>query len=186
VLQAKGNYLEARNVAEQAVSLGRETLGPLAPRFGTLLTTQAKVLLDLGNTGRALKLYRQALDIFTKSGQANTIDLGTAYENLASAYALQSKPKKALEAVNLALVSWKQDAPQDAFVAALNTKMIGYLELKAYHAAESLVPEMLTAAMPCSGCSDPDRVVLLGNAASLYIAEKQYEKAEPSLRRAFG
>lgn len=86
----------------------------------------------------AKKLCRPAIDIFEKAGESSRMDLGSAYQNLAVAYALRGKPRKALDAVNLALATWKQALPPDHpfIVYALSAKVVAYNKLKAFRQAE--------------------------------------------------
>ena len=184
-LAGEGNYLGAKKVAEQAVSLGKETFGARAPRFGLLLTTLATTLGAQGEQRRALKLYRQAVGIMQKAGEGNRIELGTAYLNLAGAYIAKGNAKKALELVASARATWKQVLPSNnSFtVYALSMEMLGYKKLKAYREAEALIPEMLEAGISKLGPSHPDRVMLLGIAASVYVAQKKYGLAAPLLKQ---
>ncbi len=110
-LRGEGNYFEENNVAEQAVSLARQTLDTLSPRLAILLTGLARALEDREETGHALKLYTQAAFIFAEAEEGNTIELGSAYANLANAYVRLGDPKKTGQAVNLALAIWKEVLP---------------------------------------------------------------------------
>jgi tetratricopeptide (TPR) repeat protein len=184
-LAGEGNYLGAKKVAEQAVSLGKETIGACAPSFGILLTTLAHALEYQGEHKHALKLYQQARGIMQKAGEGNRIELGSAYLNLAGAHLAKGNAKKALELVALALATWKQVLPSNnSFtVYALSMEVLGYEKLKAYREAEALIPEMLEVGVSKLGPSHPERVMLLDIAASVYFAEKKYELAVPLLKQ---
>jgi tetratricopeptide (TPR) repeat protein len=99
---------------------------------------------DRGTESR-LQLCRQAVDIFEKAGAASRIELGSAYQNLAVVYALRGKPRKALDAVNLALATLEQALPPNHpfIVYALSTKVVACNKLKAFRQAEEMIPEML-------------------------------------------
>lgn len=185
-LRAQGNYKEAKAVAERAVVMARETMDPGQPRYAILLTTLAQVLQEMGDLRRAAELCRRSVDIFEAARDANPIDLGSAYENLAAVYAQQRKPKLALAAVNRALATWNQAAPPDYpfVVYALSTKILIYQEMKAYQQAEELIPDVLELGASRFGLDHPIRLLLLNAVAALYVAEKKYEKAEPLLREA--
>ena len=77
-LRAQGNYGAAKQAVEQALSLGKKTLSPLAPHFGILVTTLAQILQETGDLNGAQKLFRQAVDIFEKAGASSRMDLGRA------------------------------------------------------------------------------------------------------------
>jgi tetratricopeptide (TPR) repeat protein len=94
-----------REWLNEALALGKETLSPTAPRFGVLVTTLGQILQETGELNRALQLCQQAVDIFEKAGESQGIELGTAYQNLAVVYALRGKPRKALDAVKMALAT---------------------------------------------------------------------------------
>jgi tetratricopeptide (TPR) repeat protein len=182
-LEAEGNYGEAKSLAEKAVSLGKQTLSPLSPRLGILLTTMGLILQESGQLRPALALCKQALEIFANAGERYKIDLGTAYQNLAVVYADLGQPKRALEAITLALATWNEVLPPDHpfIVYALSTKVVAYTELKMFKSAEPIIPQMLRLGLSRFGPTHPERVILLNNAAALYIAEKKYAEAEPLL-----
>jgi tetratricopeptide (TPR) repeat protein len=70
------------------------------------------------------------------------------------------------------------------FVYALTTEVVAYEKLKCFQQAEEIVPEMLKLGESRLGANHPQRVILLNNAAAVYIAEKKYTQAEPLLREA--
>ena len=107
VLMVQGNYQEAKNAVEHAISIGAETLRPLAPRFGSLITTLAQISQESEDLGRALRLSRQAADIFKRGGDPTTLELGSAYQNLAVVYALRGEKREAMNALDAALSTWK-------------------------------------------------------------------------------
>jgi len=183
-LAGEGDYPGAKKMAERAVSLGKETLSPHAPRFGILLTILAHALEGQGEHRRALKLFQRAAGIMKKAGEGSRIELGSAYANLAGAYLEIGKAKKALELVALALATWKQVLPAgNSFVVyALSIEMLSYEKLKAYRQAEALIPEILGRGVSQLGPSHPNHVVLLNLAASVYVAQKKYERAAPLLK----
>jgi tetratricopeptide (TPR) repeat protein len=180
-LAGEGNYREAKNVAERAVSVGRATLSSQTqtPRFAILLSVLAHSLECEGERGRALKLYREAAGIMKNAGKGNRIELGTAYVNLAGGYLARGNAKKALKLISLAFATWKQVLPvNNTFtVYPLSLEVLSYEKLKSYGKAEALIPEMLEMGASRLGASHPDRVVLLDIAASVYIAEKRYQEA---------
>jgi tetratricopeptide (TPR) repeat protein len=184
-LTGEGNYLEAKRTAEQAVSLGKKTISARSPRLGILLTILAHALEVQGERSRALRLYQQALAIMKKAGEGSRIELGGAYLNLAGAHLVKGKAKKALELVALALATWKPVLPShNSFtVYALSMEMLGYEKIKAYHEAESLIPETLAMAATQLGPNHPDHVMLLNVAASVYVAQRKYQQAEPLLKQ---
>jgi tetratricopeptide (TPR) repeat protein len=185
-LEGEGNYSEAENVAERAVSAGRATLSPQAPSFAILLTLLGHALEAEGKRGRALKLYQDALDIMKNAGEGYRIELGTAYANLAGAYLARGNAKKALELISLAFATWKQVLPSDNTftVYAVSLEVLSYEKLKRYGTAEALIPEMLEMGVSGLGVSHPDRARLLDVAASVYIAEKKYPEAARVLQEA--
>jgi tetratricopeptide (TPR) repeat protein len=183
-LAGEGDYRGAKKMAERAVSLGKETIGARAPSFGVLLTVLAHALEGQGERRRALKLFQQAAGIMKKAGEGSRIELGSAYVNLAGAYLAMGKGKKALDLVALAFATWKPVLPsRNSFtVYALTIEMVGYEKLKAYRQAEALIPEILGAGVAQLGPNHPDHVVLLNLAASVYLAQKKYERAAPLLK----
>lgn len=184
-LDGEGNYFKARKVAQQAVTLGKETISPRAPSVGVLLNTLALTLQTLGQHRQALKLLQEAAGIMEKAGEDNRIELGTAYTNLAGAYLAEGDTKKTLALAALALATWNQVLPPNNShtVYALSMEILGYKKLRAYRAAEVLIPPTVELAQSQLGPNHPDRVMLLEIAASVYIAERKYELAEPLLKQ---
>jgi tetratricopeptide (TPR) repeat protein len=184
-LVGEGNYLGARETADQAVSLGKKTISARAPGFGVLLITLAHTLEVQGERRRPLKLYQRAVGIMEKAGDGSRIELGGAYLDLAGAYLANGKAKKALELVASARAAWKQVLPSNNpfTVYALSVEMLGYKKLKAYREAEALIPETLEVGLSQLGPSHPDRVMLLDIAASVYVAQKKYGLAAPLLKQ---
>lgn len=185
-LRAEGNYSEARRTAEQALSLGKATLGPFAPRVGILETTLGRIFQENGELNRALPLCREAVQIFEKGGEANRTELGSAYQNLAVVYAAQRKPRKALDAIGLALAIWQPALPphHPFIIYALCTRLVAYGDLKAFREAEELIPQAIHLSEHQFGISRSQRVMVLSAAASVYVSEKKYDEAEPFLREA--
>src|SRR5262249_54554288 len=95
-LRAEGNYNEAKCLAEAALKLANETLKSLPAQVGILLTTLGQTLLESGEISRAGEVCRRAIVAFSQTGDQETIELGSAYQNLAVVYAQQGKPKRAL------------------------------------------------------------------------------------------
>ena len=159
-------------------------MNPRHSRFAILLTSLGNVLQDTGDLRRAAELCRQAVDIYEHTKDADAIDLGTAYQNLAVVYAREGKPKTALNLVNRALATWNQVLPPDHpfIVYALNTKIFAYQKLKDFRKAEEAIPEALELAASRFGPDHPERLTLLNNAAVVYVAEKKYQQAELLLR----
>lgn len=185
-LRGEGNYIDETRVAEHAVSLAKQTSNPIAPRLAILLTILARAREDSGQVRRAVELYKQAVDIFRRAGEGNRIELGSAYANLALAYFLGGKPKNAFANVDLALAAWKDVLPPDHvfMLYVWNTEIVSYVKSKAYRRAETLIPKMLAVSASQLGPNHPDRVTLLGNAASVYVDERKYEQAEAPLKEA--
>jgi len=183
-LAGEGDYLGAKRMAERAVSLGKETISARSPSFAVLLTCLAQALEGQGEHRRAIKLFRRAAGIMKKAGEGSRIELGSAYVNLAGAYLEKGNAKKALELVTLALAAWKEVLPAgNSFVVyARSVEMLSYAKLKAYHEAEALIPEILGLGVSQLGPSHPDHVMLLNLAASVYLAQKKYERAAPLLK----
>ena len=186
LLRFRGDYAQSKLAAGRALQIAKASLGPASPRYGILLTELAMALLDGGETGRGLKICRQAVTVFSNPGSQSEIQLGSAYQNLAAAYALNGKPEKALDAIGRALATWKQVLPPDHpyFVYALATQVQIITQLKRFGEAEQAAREMLRLGEVHFGKDHPERLVLLNHAAALYMAEKKYAQAEPFLAEA--
>jgi hypothetical protein len=57
-----------------------------------------------------------------------------------------------------------------------------YVKFKAFRQGEELMPHLLALGESVFGHNHPERVILLNNAAVLYVTEKKYADAEPLLR----
>ena len=185
-LRIQGNYAQAATVAEHAIAVAQRTMSSRQPYFAILLSTLAQVLLETGDLRRARQLCLQAIESFKEAEDGNRVDLGSAYQNLAAVYAMQGKPKQALDAGNSALSVWSHELPpgHPFVVDALGTKMVAYRKLKAFRQAEELIPQTLERSAAAFGPGHRMRIILLNNAAAVYIAEKKYEQAEPLLHDA--
>lgn len=183
-LRVEGNYSEAREAVQQAVSLGKETLNTGSPRYSILLTYLALVSLDGGELRRCVELCRRAVAVFENAPGKNQIQLGSAYANLAVAYSLRGKPRKALSALNLARTAWTQVLPTNHpfMVYALNTELQICIQRKTFREAERIAPELLRLGESRFGSHHPEFLILPNSAAALHAAEKNYSEAEPFLR----
>ena len=185
-LRAQGNYYGAQELAEPAVIVAKETMGPLHPRFAILLTGLASVLVSTRDLHRAANICRRAISIFEQAKETHPIELGSAYQNLAVVYAVQGKGKPALNALDRALANWNQALPPSHpfLVYGLSTKLILYMKLKDFNKAEEIISETLDLARSQFAHDHLTIVVLLNNAASVYGADKKYQPAEPLAREA--
>jgi len=185
-LYAGGYDQQARNIATEALALGRQTLDTRSPEFALFPTSLGQILKKLGKLGQAEELCQSALQILQRTQAADKIDLATAYQNVAVIQALRGHPRKALATIDLALATWSQVPPPQhpSVVYALSTKMMVYTKLKTFKQGEELIPHVLALGESLLGHNHPERVILLNNAAELYVAEKKYGDAEPLLREA--
>jgi tetratricopeptide (TPR) repeat protein len=185
-LYAGGYDQQARNIATEALALGRQTLDTRSPEFALFPTSLGQILKKLGKLGQAEELCQSALQILQRTQAADKIDLATAYQNVAVIQALRGHPRKALATIDLALATWSQVPPPQhpSVVYALCAKMMVYAKLKAFRQGEELMPHVMALSESLFGHNHPERVILLNNAAALYVAEKKYGDAEPLLREA--
>ena len=120
-LYAGGYDQQARNIATEALALGRQTLDTRSPEVASFLTSLGQILKELGKLGQAEELCQSALQILQRTQAADKIDLATAYQNVAVIQALRGHPRKALATIDLALATWSQVPPPQhpSFVNAL-------------------------------------------------------------------
>jgi tetratricopeptide (TPR) repeat protein len=126
------------------------------------------------------------LRILQNVNPPDRFNLGTAYQDLAVIKVWKGRLKDALAMAGLALAAWNGILPPDhpSIVYALDTQMVVYTKLRAFRQAEELAPRVLALCKSPAGASLPARVLLLNDTAALYVAKKQYAKAEPLLRQA--
>ena len=185
VLRGQGNYTEAKARAEHAIAVAKRTMMPSDPGGAILLVTLAQVLQETGNDlRRAGVLCREAIQIFEENGAGSRMNLASAYENLAVVYSGQGKLRQALDTLDLALRAWNEELPpkHPFLVDALAAKVVIYVKLRDFKRAEQMIPEMLEASVSRFGANNPERAILLNNAAGVYIVQKRYSEAEPLLR----
>jgi hypothetical protein len=185
-LYAEGYNEQAREIARQALLLGRQTLDTQSPEFAFELVTLAQVQKELGELGQAERLCQSALQILQRSEAAHKVDLATAYQNVANIQLLRGHARKALTTIDLALAVWSQIPPPEhpSMVYALITKMMVCARLKAFRQGEELAPRLRALGESLLGHIHPERVILLNSVAAFYVAEKKYGDAEPVLREA--
>jgi hypothetical protein len=165
--------VEAKQRIEHALVISKEILSPVHPRVGHLLITLSRILQATGDLRRAEEACRRAVTIL-ENVEANRVHLGTAYQNLAVVEVLRKRPKRALDAIRLALAAWQEVLPPDHpfMVYGLSTEIAVYRDLRLFRNAEAIIPDALQRCLSRFGPDHPQRVILLNTAARVYLADR--------------
>jgi tetratricopeptide (TPR) repeat protein len=94
-LKVRGQFADARPLAERALAIGEAALGPDHPDVGTLLSNLALILRNLGQPEQARPLAERALAIGEAALGPDHPDIGTRLNNLAAILRDLGQPEQA-------------------------------------------------------------------------------------------
>jgi CHAT domain-containing protein/Tfp pilus assembly protein PilF len=185
-LYSEGKSGEAIPIAERALALGEQALGPMHPRVAQRLNDLAALYQAQGAYGKAEPLYVRALDIREKALGPMHPDVAQSLNGLAEVYQAQGAYGKAEPLYVRALdIREKALGPMHPDVASsLNNLALLYKQRGAHPKAEPLYVRALDIRERALGPMHPDVARSLNNLAALYLVQGAYPKAEPLYVRA--
>ena len=128
---AQRNYQRAAELAEKAVVLANNELGPEHEKTAIMRINLGHVLVLIGETERAEPILKRAKATFEKIHGKNHVNLVTVYEDLAKIYASKKEIDKSKQAINRVLAIIKKNKGDKDPEVANFLIQLGTLELAA-------------------------------------------------------
>jgi len=185
-LNRAGKYDEARPLAERALEIREQALGPEHPDVAASLNGLAILHRNQGNYTKAEPLFQRALAIREKALGPEHPDLAYSLNGLAILHSEKGDYAKAEPLSQRALaIREKALGPEHPDVAAsLNSLAILHYNKGDYAKAEPLYQRALAILEKALGPEHPDLAYSLNGLAILHYNKGDYAKAEPLYQRA--
>jgi CHAT domain-containing protein/Tfp pilus assembly protein PilF len=182
----EGKPNEARPLAERALAIREEALGPDHVEVASTVNTLANIHYQLDDYNGAEVLFERALAIREKTLSPDHPDLADSMAGLAIVYYVEGKYSRVKPLYDRALEIKEQafgpDHPEVGRV--LNRLANMHFHSSDYVQAELLYRRCLTIYEKSFGENDPMFAKVLGNLANVYTELGDYAKAEPMHQRA--
>jgi CHAT domain-containing protein/tetratricopeptide (TPR) repeat protein len=184
-LYQAGKYAEGISVAQSALDLAENALGPAHPKTASSLNDLAVFFASQGENAKAEPLYQRALAIREKALGSEHPDTAETLHNLAMSYRAQRQYAKAEPLAERALAIFEKTLGRDHPDTAvpLYSLALVYDAQGQYAKAEPLYQRLLAIYEKARGPEHPLTAVALTELASTYTAQGQYAKAEPLFER---
>ncbi len=180
-----GRYEDARPLLEQALEIGKKTLGLENPNVATSINDLATVYYAQGRYLEAEALLKQSLAIRTKVLGGKDPAVAASLNNLAELYRAQGRYEEA-EPHYLQALQILQEAlgHEHTYVASsLNNLAMLYYAQRQYVQAAAFFKQSLTIQEKVLGSEDPLVATTLNNLAEVYRTQRRYADAEPLYER---
>jgi CHAT domain-containing protein/Tfp pilus assembly protein PilF len=184
-LYQQGQYATAIPLAERALAIREEVLGPEHPVVAQSLNSLAVLYREQGNYSQAEPLYQRSLAIREKVLGPEHPDVALSLNNLAVLYQEQGDYSSAEPLYQRSLaINEKVLGPEHPDVAFnLNNLAVLYQEQGDYSSAEPLYQRSLAIREKVLGPEHPDVAQSLNDLAGLYQEQGNYSSAEPLYQR---
>ena len=185
-LYGQGQYAAAIPLAQRALAIREQVLGPEHRDVATSLNDLAVLYRAQGNYVEAEPLFQRAIAIIEKALGPGHPDVATSLDNLAGLYYAQGNYAKAESLFQRAITIAEQTlGSEHPFVAiSLNNLAELYHTQGKYIEAEALYKRALAIDEQVSGPEHPDIATGLNNLAALYSTLGNYTEAELLYQRA--
>ena len=184
-LYQAGRYGEAIPLAEEALAIYEQALGPDHLGTATSLNNLALLYRSQGRYGEAEPLYLRALEIREQALGPDHPDTATSLNNLALLYESQGRYTEAEPLLQRALAINEQalgpDHPSTA--SSLNNLALLYRSQGRFTEAEPLLQRALEIREQALGPDHPSTANSLNSLALLYESQGRYSEAEPLLQQ---
>ncbi|WP_437805814.1 tetratricopeptide repeat protein [Sorangium sp. So ce1078] len=172
-------------IAERALSLREQALGPKHPKVATSLNNLAALHKSAGSLARAEPLYQRALAIREEALGPEHPDVAISLNNLAEVYREKGSFALAEPLYQRALAIREKLGSEHPDVAtSLNNLAMLYREKGDFRRAESMYERALAIKEKELGPHHPHVASVLGNLGSLHMTTGAWARAEPILQRA--
>lgn len=180
------NPEEAAPLAEKALTIREELLGPDHPEVANSIQMLASIAYEAEDFNKAEILYDQAIKLREKFLAPDNPDLAESVRGLANAYHMQGKYTEATElyyrALEIKEQAFGKDHPEVGRL--LNTIAKHYNYIKDNVHAELLLQRALTIAEKNYGTNHPEYAKALSGLATNYKDLGDYSKADLMFRQA--
>ena len=185
-LYGEGKYSAAIPLAQRALALREQGLGPAHPSVATSLNNLAALYKEQGGYEQAEFLYQRGLALREQVLGPMHPDVAISLNNLALLYQAQGAYGQAEPLLQRALGIVEQTrGPTHHHVAIFLDNLAAlYRHRQSYKQAELLYQRALTIFEQRLGPRHPDIATSLNNLAALYQEQGGFAQAEPLLRRA--
>jgi tetratricopeptide (TPR) repeat protein len=185
-LKAQGEYIQALQLRQSALTIYEKALGPDHPHTAIRLSNLAATYRDLGRHGDALPLQQRALGISETALGPDHPDTGIRLGNLAVTYRDLGRPAEALpleeRALGISETALGPDHPSTAI--RLSNLAATYRDLGRHGDALPLQQRALAITETALGPDHPSTAIRLGNLAITYRDLGRHGDALPLEQRA--
>ncbi|MBI2354999.1 MAG: tetratricopeptide repeat protein [Deltaproteobacteria bacterium] len=184
-LYRQGRYDDAAVVAQKALQVAEQSLGPNHPDVAECLNNLAGMYKTQGQYAQAEPLFRRSLAIREKALDPDHPDVAESFNNLAGLYYTQGQYAQAEPLLKRSLaITEKVLGPDHPNVAAsLNNIAMLYLTQGQYAQAEPLFKRSLEIKEKALGHNHLDVAISLNSLAGLYYTQGKYAQAELFFKR---
>jgi CHAT domain-containing protein len=184
-LSQQGRSKEAVPLAERALAIREEVLGPENLDVAYSLNNLAALYQDTGDYARAEPLFQRALAIREKALGPEHQLVALSFNNLAGVYLATGDYTRAAPLYQRSLAKLEKAlGPEDLYVATvLNNLAVLYQDTGDYARAAPLFQRALAIREKAQGPKHPEVAQSLNNLARLYHATGDYARAAPLYQR---
>ncbi len=188
MLEQRGDYDEAEQLYLEAIAMKRRLLGDKHPEIAAGLENLAQILQDKGDLVQAEALLRQALAMQRELLGEVHPSVARNLNNLAFVQYDRGDTRDALATERESLVVYQKLFPADNPEVARIMNRIGFwlTEAGQYAEADKDLQASLAMRERLVGDSHPDVATSLVHLAILQVAQRKYDEALVSSRRAIG
>ncbi|QOX64115.1 DUF4037 domain-containing protein [Anoxybacterium hadale] len=178
VFRVTGRLEEAQKVYHVALETIRLLKLEGTEQHGTTLMNLASVHSEGKQASKALDLYEQAAEIFTKKGLAQDYRMAALYNNLSHVYDLLGKADQALHCAEKSLAAVKTLSGQEVELATTySTLAVRYLNLQEEAKAEEALKEAERIFISLPGKSNVHYAATLNAFGDLRFRQQRYADA---------
>ena len=184
-LTGQGQFQNAIPLAQEALSIQEQALGPDSPSVAQGLNILALLYFKLARYAEAEPLYKRSLDILEKTHEPDDPAIAAGLDSLAQVYVNQSRyaEGEALEKRELAIREKASGADSPDAAHTLNNLAEIYRTQGRAEEAETFYKRSLVIFEKAPGRHDLDVATSATNLANLYVFEARYPEAEALFKR---
>jgi tetratricopeptide (TPR) repeat protein len=188
LLEDRGDYDEAEKLFLEAIAMKRRLLGDKHPEIAMGLANLAQTLQNKGDLVQAEATFRQALAMQRELLGEVHPDVALTLNNLAFVQYDRGNTHDALATERESLMAYEKLFPADNPEVARIMNRIGFwlTEAGQYAEADKDLQASLAMRQRLVGDSHPDVATSLVHLAILQVAQRKYDEALGSSRRAIG
>jgi tetratricopeptide (TPR) repeat protein len=184
-LEECGRYQEAKQLLEQALTIGEEQIGANHSTTATSLSNLANLYFGEGKFEEAKVLYQRALLVCEQIG-TDQLAVATCLDSLANIYTTLGEYAEAEALYQRAFSIREQESGAKPADRATSFATLAHLRIVQgkYAEAEPLLQQALSIDRQVHGTDHPETGASLANLGYLYFKQEKYAEAEPLLQQA--